>query len=198
MKIFLETERLVLRQFTEADTELLFELDSDPEVTRYTKLGDRSGKPTTYDEIKNKFLPKVFRYYQQYQSYGFWAAIEKLSNKFVGWFHFRPGLDSYMGAALYQENDIELGYRLQRKVWGKGYATEGSKALIRKGFLEWEIQQVAASALLENKASIRVMEKVGLKFERNFVYSESQQKGIKYSLSQDNFYLLEKPRVKKE
>ncbi|NEP06202.1 MAG: GNAT family N-acetyltransferase [Okeania sp. SIO2G4] len=198
MKIFLETERLVLRQFTEADTELLFELDSDPEVTRYTKLGDRSGTPTTYDEIKNKFLPKVFRYYQQYQSYGFWAAIEKLSNKFIGWFHFRPGLDSYMGAALYQENDIELGYRLQRKVWGKGYATEGSKALISKGFLEWEIQQVAASALLENKASIRVMEKVGLKFERNFVYSESQQKVIKYSLSQDYFYLLEKPRVKKE
>ena len=187
MKIFLETERLVLRQFTEADTELLFELDSDSEVTRYTKLGDRSGKPTNYDEIKNEFLPKVFRYYQQYRSYGFWAAIEKLSNKFVGWFHFRPGLDSYMGLALYQENDIELGYRLQRKVWGKGYATEGSKALIRKGFLDWEIRQVAASALLENKASIRVMEKVGLKFERIFVYSESQQQGVKYSLSKDDF-----------
>ena len=92
-----------------------------------------------------------------------------------------------MGAALYQENDIELGYRLQRKVWGKGYATEGSKALIRKGFLEWEIQQVASSALLANKASIRVMEKVGLKFEKNFVYSESQQQGVKYSLSKDNF-----------
>ncbi|NEQ73183.1 MAG: GNAT family N-acetyltransferase [Okeania sp. SIO2C9] len=196
MKIFLETERLVLRQFTEADTKLLFELDSDPEVTRFTKLGDRSGTPTTYDEIKNGFLPKVFRYYQQYQSYGFWAAIEKLSNKFIGWFHFRPGLDSYMGAALYQENDIELGYRLQRKVWGKGYATEGSKALIRKGFLELEIQQVAASALLENKASIRVMEKVGLKFERNFVYSGSQQQGVKYSLNQDDFYLLEKARGK--
>ncbi|MDY7007133.1 MAG: GNAT family N-acetyltransferase [Cyanobacteriota bacterium] len=198
MKIFLETERLVLREFTEADTELLFELDSDPEVTRYTKLGDRSGTPTSYDEIKNEFLPKVFRYYQQYRGYGFWAAIEKLSNKFVGWFHFRPGLDSYMGSALYQVDDIELGYRLQRKVWGKGYATEGSKALIRKGFLELEIRQVAASALLENKASIRVMEKVGLKFERNFVYSESQQQGVKYSLSKDDFYLQEKARGKKE
>ena len=189
MNIFLETERLILRQFTEADAELLFELDSDPEVTRFTKLGDRSGTPTSYNEIKNEFLPKVLRYYQQYPGYGFWAAIEKLSNKFIGWFHFRPGLDSYMGATLYQVDDIELGYRLQKKVWGKGYATEGSKALIRKGFLELGTQQVVASALLTNKASIRVMEKVGLKFERNFVYSESQQAGVKYTLSKDDFNL---------
>ncbi|NEQ36138.1 MAG: GNAT family N-acetyltransferase [Okeania sp. SIO3I5] len=187
MKIFLETERLILRQFTEADAELLFELDSDPEVTRFTKLGDRSGTPTSYNEIKNEFLPKVLRYYQQYPGYGFWAAIEKLSNKFIGWFHFRPGLDSYMGATLYEVDDIELGYRLQRKMWRKGYATEGSKALIRKGFLELGIEKVVASALSENKASIRVIEKVGLKFERNFVYSESQQAGVKYALSREDF-----------
>ncbi|NER01691.1 MAG: GNAT family N-acetyltransferase [Okeania sp. SIO3C4] len=65
---------------------------------------------------------------------------------------------------------------------------------MRKGFSELEIGQVAASGLLENKASIRVMEKVGLKFERNFVYSEFQQQGVKYSLSKDDFYLLEKER----
>ncbi len=187
MNIFLETERLILRQFTEADAELLFQLDSDPEVTRFTKLGDRSGTPTPYNEIQNEFLPKVLRYYQEYPGYGFWVAIEKLSNKFIGWFHFRPGLDSYMGATLYGVNDIELGYRLQRKMWGKGYGTEGAKALIRKGFFELETQQVVASALLANKASIRVMEKVGLKFELNFVYSESQQVGVKYVLSKENF-----------
>ncbi len=189
MNIFLETERLILRQFTETDAELLFELDSDPEVTRFTKLGDRSGTPTSYNEIKNEFLPKVLRYYQEYPGYGFWVTIEKSSNKFIGWFHFRPGLDSYMGATLYQVDDIEVGYRLQRKMWGKGYATEGSKALIRKGFLELGTQQVVASALLANKASIRVMEKVGLKFERNFVYSESQQAGVKYTLNKDDFNL---------
>ncbi|MDJ0518832.1 MAG: GNAT family N-acetyltransferase, partial [Trichodesmium sp. MO_231.B1] len=150
---------------------------------------DRSGTPTSYNEIKNEFLPKVLRYYQEYPGYGFWVTIEKSSNKFIGWFHFRPGLDSYMGATLYQVDDIEVGYRLQRKMWGKGYATEGSKALIRKGFLELGTQQVVASALLANKASIRVMEKVGLKFERNFVYSESQQAGVKYTLNKDDFNL---------
>lgn len=183
MKIFLETERLILRQFTEADVELLFELDSDPEVTRFTKLGDRPNKPTPYNTIKNEFLPKVFRYYEQYQGLGFWAVMEKSSHKFIGWFHFRPGLDSYMGAKLYEENDIEIGYRLQRKVWGKGYATEGAKALIRKGFLDLGVERVVASALSENKASIRVMEKVGLKFEQKFIYTESQQEGVKYGLN---------------
>ncbi|MEB3343211.1 GNAT family N-acetyltransferase [Okeania sp.] len=196
MKIFLETERLILRQFTEVDTELLFQLDRDPEVTRFTKLGARSGTPTSYNEIKNEFLPKVFRYYQQYPNYyGFWAAMEKLSNTFIGWFHFRPGLDGYMGAILYEVNDIELGYRLPRKVWGKGYATEGSKALVKKGFLELGIERIVASALSENKASIRVMEKVGLKFERNFVYSESQQVGVKYTLNKEDF--MEEERRKK-
>lgn len=187
MKIFLETERLILREFTEADAELLFELDSDPEVTRFTKLGDRAGTPTEYKVIKNEFLPKLLRYYEQYQGFGFWATIEKSSNEFIGWFHFRPGLDSYMGARLYEEGDIEIGYRLQRKAWGKGYATEGGKALIRKGFLELGVERVVASALLENKASIQVMEKVGLKFEKNFVYAESQQEGVKYGLNRDEF-----------
>ena len=189
MKIFIETERLILRQFTEADVELLFELDSDLEVTRFTKLGDRQNKPTPYPTIKNEFLPKIIKYYQLYQSYGYWAAIEKSSQKFMGWFHFRPGLDSYMGARLYEANDLEIGYRLKRVFWGKGYATEGGKALIRKGFLELGVQRIVASALSENQASIRVMEKIGLKFERKFIYTESQQEGVKYWLNQNQFEL---------
>ncbi|MGB3509530.1 MAG: GNAT family N-acetyltransferase [Microcoleaceae cyanobacterium] len=183
MKNFLETENLILRQFTEADAELLFQLDSDLEVTRFTKLGDRPNKPTPYNTIKNEFLPKIIRYYKQYQGFGYWAVMEKSSDKFIGWFHFRPGLDSYMGARLYEENDIEIGYRFQRKVWGKGYATEGGKALIWKGFLELGVERVVASALSENKASIRVMEKVGLKFEQKFIYQESQQEGVKYGVN---------------
>ena len=187
MKIFLETERLILRQFTEADGDLLFELDSDPEVTRFTKLGSLAGTPTPYNVIKNEFLPQILRYYQQYQNYGFWAVIEKSGDKFIGWFHFRPGLDSYMGDILFEENEIEIGYRLQRKVWGKGYATEGAKAFIGKGFLELEVERIVASALAKNQASIRVMEKVGLKFERNFIYPESQQEGVKYGLNKNQF-----------
>ncbi len=187
MIIFLETKRLILRQFTEADAELLFELDSDPEVTRFTKLGDRAGTPTPYNTIKNEFIPKIFRYYEQYPGFGFWAALEKSSHQFLGWFHFRPGLDSYMGVTLYEEGEFEVGYRLQKKIWGKGYATEASSSLIQKGFTGLGVKRVVASALLANQASIRVMEKVGLKFEKNFVYTESQQEGVKYGLHRDEF-----------
>ncbi|MDJ0557230.1 MAG: GNAT family N-acetyltransferase [Microcoleaceae cyanobacterium MO_207.B10] len=187
MNIFLETSRLILRQFTEADAELLFQLDSDLEVIRFTKLGDRPNKSTPYKTIKNEFLPKIIRYYHTYQNFGFWAVMEKYSDKFIGWFHFRPALDSYMGARLYAENDIEIGYRLQRIFWGKGYATEGGKALIKKGFVELGVERVVASALLENKASIRVMEKIGLKFEHKFIYIESQQEGVKYGLNKNEF-----------
>lgn len=118
MQIFLETGHLTLRRFTAADEDNLFELNSDPEVMRY--LGD--GKPTPREVIRNEVMPYLLGFYEQFGGFGFWAAVEKATGQFLGWFHFRPAAD---GA-------IELGYRLRRSAWGKGYATEGSRALIRK------------------------------------------------------------------
>jgi RimJ/RimL family protein N-acetyltransferase len=64
--------------------------------------------------------------------------------------------------------EAELGYRLRKSAWGKGYATEGSRALIRKGFTEFGVQRVVAEAMAVNQASRRVMEKAGLKLVRTF------------------------------
>ena len=64
--------------------------------------------------------------------------------------------------------EVELGYRLRKSAWGKGYATEGSRALIRKGFTEFGVQRVVAEAMAVNQASRRVMEKAGLKLVRTF------------------------------
>lgn len=157
MHVFLETERLVLRRFTEADVDNLFELDSDPDVMRFVT----GGIPTPRDEIENDFLPAFLRYYERYEGYGFWAAIEKSTGNFVGWFHFRPreGTDPH---------EVELGYRLRKSAWGKGYATEGSRALIRKGFTELGVQRVMAETMVVNVASRRVMEKAGLTLVRTF------------------------------
>ena len=58
--------------------------------------------------------------------------------------------------------EVDLGYRLRKSAWGKGYATEGSRALIRKGFTEFGVQRVVAQAMAVNQASRRVMEKAGL------------------------------------
>jgi RimJ/RimL family protein N-acetyltransferase len=157
MQVFLETERLVLRRFTMGDVGNLADLDADPDVMRFVN----GGIPTSRDEIENEFLPAFLDYYQRYQEYGFWAAIERSTEDFLGWFHFRPR----DGAALGQ---VELGYRLRKSAWGKGYATEGSRGLIRKGFTESGVQLVTAEALAANVASRRVMEKAGLTLLRTF------------------------------
>jgi len=157
MQVFLETERLVLRRFTMADADDLVNLDADPDVMRYVT----GGVPTSRDEIETEVLPAFLDYYQRYAGFGFWAAVEKATGEFLGWFHFRPGPDAAPG-------DVELGYRLRKSAWGKGYATEGSRALIRKGFTEFGVQRVFAEAMAINAASRRVMEKAGLKLVRTF------------------------------
>jgi RimJ/RimL family protein N-acetyltransferase len=157
MQVFLETERLVLRRFTTADADNLTGLDADPEVMRFVS----GGIPNSRDEIENDFLPAFLGYYQRYQAYGFWAAIERSTGDFLGWFHFRPREGTAPG-------QVELGYRLRQSAWGKGYATEGSRALIRKGFTESGVQRVTAEAMAANMASRRVMEKAGLTLVRTF------------------------------
>src|SRR6266704_2963949 len=121
MRVFLETERLVLRRFTMADLDGLVGLDADPEVMHFVT----GGLPTSRDTIEGEVLPTFLGYYEEFVGYGFWAAVERSSGEFLGWFHLRPREDSAPG-------EVELGYRLRRSAWGKGYATEGSRAVIRK------------------------------------------------------------------
>ena len=157
MQIFLETERLVLRLFTEDDVDNLVELDSDPDVMHFRN----GGLPTPRREVEDDVLPAFLGYYERFPGYGFWAAVEKSSGRFVGWFHFRPGADA-------EPDEVELGYRLRKSFWGRGYATEGSRALIQKGFAELGVQRVVAFTMVVNVASRRVMEKAGLRFVRTF------------------------------
>lgn len=189
MEIFLETERLILRQFSQDDADNLFELNSDPDVVRFTP---DANQPIDYTIIQTQLLPKYFTYYEKYAGYGVWAAIEKSSQQFIGWFSFRPVMyASYFNSALANGSDIELGYRLRKIAWGKGYATEGSKALILKGFSELGTQRVLAVALAANVASMRVMEKVGLKFEKKVFFEENGQELVicLYALNQEQFNL---------
>ncbi|MFC4117315.1 GNAT family N-acetyltransferase [Nonomuraea zeae] len=158
MSIFLETNRLTLRRFTDADEDNLVELDSDPEVMRFLS----GGKPTPREEIRGRVLPVLFGYYERFEGFGFWAAEEKATGRFLGWFHFRPGKNAP------RDGEIEIGYRLRRSAWGKGYATEGSRALIRKGFTELGVERVVAETMTVNLGSRRVMEKVGLRLIRTF------------------------------
>lgn len=156
MNVFLETDRLILRQLTADDIGLIVELDGDPEVKRYID----NGAPVDLDDL-NETMEWWLRYYVNFEGYGFWAAIEKSTSEFIGWFHYRPG----EGAGPLEP---ELGYRLRRAAWGRGYATEGSRALIDKGFREFGVERVYAHTMAINIGSRRVMEKAGLLFVRRF------------------------------
>jgi RimJ/RimL family protein N-acetyltransferase len=158
MQVFRETVRLLLRRFTESDADLLVDLDSDPDVMRFIN----GGRPTPREEIQNEILPAFLGYYQRGDRYGFWAAIEKSSGEFLGWFHLRPPPE------VGSPDEPELGYRLRKSAWGKGYGSEGSRALIRKAFAELGARRVFAETMAVNLASRRVMEKAGLRFVRNF------------------------------
>jgi [ribosomal protein S5]-alanine N-acetyltransferase len=187
MKIFLETNRLILQQFTTTDADRLCQLDSDPDVTRYTHPTLVYGQPQPKLEIiQDKILPKWLAYYET--NYGIWAAIEKSNQAFIGWFCLRPALDYRFAAeAGLGDRELELGYRLQKLAWGRGYATEVSQALIAKGFSDPTIDRIVAVALSANRASIRVMEKAGLQFETTWIYPPTNQEAVQYALSRDSF-----------
>ena len=147
---------MVLRQFTRDDLDLVIELDSDPDVMRFIN----NGQPVDVEEV-TEILEWWLTYYDRFEGYGFWAAIDKVNGEFLGWFHFRP----HEGAGPLQP---ELGYRLHRRAWGQGYATEGSRALIDKGFVEHGVERVNAETMAVNVGSRRVMEKAGLRYVRTF------------------------------
>ncbi|MFC9619478.1 GNAT family N-acetyltransferase [Streptomyces sp. NPDC056930] len=159
MHVFLETEQLVLRPFadTDADADRLFALDNDPDVMRFVN----GGRPTSRRTIQVQTLPRLLHDYPCFGTRGYWAADEKDTGTFLGWFEFRP-LDDHSPLV------VELGYRLNKAAWGKGYATEGSRALIGKGFTDLGVDRVTANTMAVNTRSRRVMEKAGLSFLRNF------------------------------
>jgi RimJ/RimL family protein N-acetyltransferase len=157
MDIFLETDRLTLRRFTRADEDNLFDLNSDPEVMRFLTGG--AGTPRA--EVRDSILPFLVGCYEEYGGLGSWAALEKATGQFLGWFHLRPRRE---------DGEISLGYRLRRSDWGRGYATEGSRALIDKGFTEFGMDRIVAEAMAANAASRRVLEKSGLDLVRTYAH----------------------------
>lgn len=168
MNIFLETPRLILRQFAEDDVDNLVALDSDPDVMRFV-----GGVASSYDTVTTKSLPDILSYYEEYDNLGFWAITEKSSREFIGWIVLRP--ESHFRIAMLlnvaEPDAMELGYRLRKVSWGKGYATEASQALINKAVTQCNgnVKKIIAWALPENKASIRVMEKLGMKLQQEYV-----------------------------
>lgn len=179
----LRTEHLILRRFTPQDARLLHELDSDPQVMRFIT----GGKPTPLAQIEKEILPRVLSYYLRTPPQGVWAAHHASDHDFIGWFHLR--------ADKFEPEEMELGYRLKRSAWGQGFATEGSLALLQQGFTVWDHEKISARTLKINAASRRVMEKIGMRLESEFLYPPEmtpelpleEREAVKYSLRREDY-----------
>lgn len=179
MSIFLETERLTLRQVTEDDVDNLYALNSDPDVMWFLS----GGQPTPREEVRDRIIPFFLGFYEQYDGLGFWAAEARATGDFLGWFHLRPA----------EGDAADLGYRLRKAAWNRGYATEGSRALIRTSFTDFGVPRVVAHTMAVNLASRRVMEKCGLTFTRAY-HSDavpdipgSEQGSVEYGVTREEW-----------
>lgn len=172
----LETRRLILRPFAADDLDCLVELDSDPQVMRFLT----GGKPTPR-EVLAANLPGMIAPRGRLERW-IWAAADKAGGDFVGWFSLRPDPDGDPGEA-------ELGYRLRRAAWGRGYATEGAALMIETGFGVFGLERIFARTMTVNLASRRVMEKVGLTHARTFfddwpeVIAGAEHGDVEYALT---------------
>jgi RimJ/RimL family protein N-acetyltransferase len=141
----IETRRLWLRPMVVADDlEHLHALDNDRSVMEFLN----GGRPASRGEVELDYQRRV-------GGGGYYTAFERDGGEFVGWFAFHQAAEADPGS-------YSLGYRLRRAAWGRGCATEASRALIELGFARWGVLRVSAETMAVNARSRRVMEKAGL------------------------------------
>jgi [ribosomal protein S5]-alanine N-acetyltransferase len=148
-----ETERLLLREFTPDDGAVIYRLNLDPLVMRYT--GD---KPFASVGDASDFLNR----YEHYRKYGFgrWAVIRKTDGEFLGWCGLK--FDEVCG-------ECDVGFRFFRRFWSRGYATESARECIGFGFGTLMLPLIVARCMPENRASVRVIEKCGMRFRETWL-----------------------------
>ena len=147
----LETERLILRPLRDTDLDDLFTLHSDPEVMRY--LAD--GRPRTYEQVAER-LREMLAHWQQH-GFGIWLVLDRSDGRFLG----RCGFGNLHGYP-----DMELAYGFRREAWGKGYCTEAARAVVQHALETLKLPRLIAVARPQNLASINVMQKLGMTFEK--------------------------------
>lgn len=154
----LKTDRLLLVPLSEEHLEDEVELDSDPEVMRY--LG--SGRSRTRDEVEQLHLGRL-AVANRVRGLGFWAGL--VDGEFVGWWLLKPPERADQGPV---ERQAELGYRLLRRHWRRGLASEGARELIRHGFEDIGLTRVFAETMAANAASRATMASMGMQYVRVF------------------------------
>lgn len=172
MKIFAETKRLLLREILPTDINGMYELDSDPDVHSYLGNKPVNNKKEVVDIIN--FIR------QQYidNGIGRLAIIDKKTNAFMGW----TGLKLITNETNHHNNYYDLGYRLTKKYWEQGIATEAAIGTLQYAFEKLNINEIYAIADSKNMGSNKILTKIGLTFIETFDLD-----GIKH-----NWYKIDK------
>ncbi|MCB0699175.1 MAG: GNAT family N-acetyltransferase [Chitinophagales bacterium] len=169
MKQVAETERLILREFDLSDAPDFYEMNLDNEVMKYT--GD---VPFTSLEESEELI----RNYDRYINHGFgrWTVVLKETNEILGWCGLK-----YIKSV----DEVDLGYRFKRKHWNKGYATEASIASLDIGFNEYDLDLIVGRTMVDNVASRKVLEKVGMTYWKEFDFEEHP--GVYYRIFRKDY-----------
>ena len=147
----IESERLLLRQHTLEDAADCFACYADPEVFRYSPLSEEISL-----ESATHTLNRLLTWHQE-RFLLCWALVLKANQRFMGKIQLEDWSD--------EDHRTAVGYRLGKQYWGKGYATEALHAVIAYLFEQTTVNRISASTWSENIASIRVLEKAGMRFE---------------------------------
>jgi len=162
----IESERLYLKEFTQSDVGDFFRLNSDANVMKFIC------PPETDVNVIKENIAKIRRYYKENPGLGIWASLEKKSDEFIGFFEL---------AHMDNTEEIEVGYRLHKRYWGEGYATEMTKVLIDYGFNQLKLEEIVGITHPENFASQRVLQKAGLEFIKDAFFYEIDVKYYRIS-----------------
>jgi RimJ/RimL family protein N-acetyltransferase len=180
--IELETKRLKLRQWKENDFPLFAKLNADENVMRYF--------PSTLTEKKSYTMAEKIQTLITKKGWGFWAVEEKVSGTFIGYVGLhQPSLDLPFTPC------VEIGWRLAKEYWGKGYATEASREVLRFGFDTLGLDEILSFTAVINQPSRAVMERLGMRYcqKKNFdhpavpVGSELREH-VLYRLTREEFF----------
>lgn len=168
----LETPRLRLRQFTPDDTEDLYRIYNQPDLFKYMS----NEKPLLWEQTKA--VIDAFTENWQKHHFGVWAVVDKRTQKLIGHCGFK---------FLENTPEVQIGYLLLKPYWGMGLATEAASVALKYGFEVAQLDRVAAIAKPENIASRRVMEKIGMKYEKEAYYYDNDV--VYYSIARQTYQL---------
>jgi len=182
MTTIIATPRLILRTWKQEDIDPYFRINQDPKVIEFLR------GPLTLDEV-NAFVSNVNNQQEKY-GYTLWAVEVKQTGTFIGFI----GLN-YTNWESHFTPAVEIGWRLDSKSWGQGYATEGAKAALDFAFNKMNLQEIVSFTVPDNKRSIQVMERIGLKRDLNGDFEHPKLpkdhrllKHILYRLTREDYF----------